>query len=133
MSLCCLQSGDRQWHVPPCSIRSIGQARLGFEPTSSHFHVIEFVEVEGACIGVDIYSSKTTAWIYKESKWGPNSCVTIERSEEMRSSEIVHLNDCLHIMGYSGFYAQILTVDMKGETWRKILWPRGSSPSIHQA
>ena len=40
-----------KWHVLPCSIRSIGQARLGFDPTSSHFHVIEFVEVEGACVG----------------------------------------------------------------------------------
>jgi hypothetical protein len=30
--------------------------------------VIEFVEVEGACIGVEIYSSKTTAWIFKESE-----------------------------------------------------------------
>jgi hypothetical protein len=28
--------------------------------------VIEFVEVEGACVGVEIYSSKTAAWIFKE-------------------------------------------------------------------
>jgi hypothetical protein len=48
-------------------------------------------------------------------------------------SEIVYLNGCLHIMGYSGAYPQILAVDMEGETWRKIPWPRGSSPSIHQA
>jgi hypothetical protein len=37
---------------------------------SSHFKVIEFVEVKGACVGVEIYSSKTAAWIFKESKWG---------------------------------------------------------------
>ena len=36
-------------------------------------------------------------------------------------------------MGCSGFYPQILIVDMEGETWRKIPCPRGSSPSIHQA
>ena len=56
------------WHVLPHSIRSVRQARLGFEPTSSHFHVIEFVEVEGACVGVEIYSSKTAIWIFKESE-----------------------------------------------------------------
>jgi F-box interacting protein len=118
------------------SIHSIGEAQLGFDPTtSSHFHVIEYIEKEqdDECKGVDIYSSKTAAWICKESKWGPNTCVTIERSEEMRSSETMYLNGCLHIMGYSRVYSQILAVDMEGETWRKIHCPRGSSPSIHQA
>ena len=73
---------------------------------SSHFHMIEYIEEEqfDQCRGVDIYSSKTIAWIYKESKWGPNTCVTIERSEEMKSSETMYLNGCLHIMGYSGVY-----------------------------
>jgi hypothetical protein len=42
---------------------------------SSHFHVIEFIEVEGACIGMEIYSSKTAGWIFKESKWGEGSIV----------------------------------------------------------
>jgi hypothetical protein len=97
--------------------------------------VTEYIEEEhdDECKGVDIYSSKATTWIYKESKWGPNTCVTIERLEEIRSSETVYLNGCLHIMGYLGAYPQILAVDMEGETWRKIPWPRGSSPSIHQA
>ena len=76
-------------------------------------------------MGVDIYSSKTTAWIYKESKWEANTCVTFERSK------IAYLNGCLHIMEYSQYY--ILAVDMEGETWRKIPRPRGSLPSIHQA
>ncbi|XP_066361093.1 F-box protein At5g07610-like [Miscanthus floridulus] len=41
---------------------SIGEARLGFDPTtSSHFHVIEYVDVDGMCTGVEIYSSKTAA------------------------------------------------------------------------
>ena len=97
---------------------------MGFDPkASSHFHVIEYIEEEQdhECKGVDIYSSKTAAWFYKESKWGPNTCVTIERSEEMRSSKTIYLNSCLHIMGCSGFYPQILIVDMEGETWRKFL------------
>jgi hypothetical protein len=28
------------------------------------------MEEDGQCLGVDIYSSKTTTWIFKESKWG---------------------------------------------------------------
>jgi hypothetical protein len=68
--------------------------------------VIEYIDEEQGdeCMGVDIYSSKTAAWICKESKWGKNTCVTIERLEDMRSSETVYLNGCLHIMGYSRFY-----------------------------
>ncbi|XP_066385264.1 putative F-box protein At3g10430 [Miscanthus floridulus] len=59
------------WVLPP-SIYVVGQARLGFDPTaSSHFHVIEFVEEEDIdCLGMEIYSSQTTAWMYQESEWG---------------------------------------------------------------
>ena len=38
---------------------SVGEARLGFDLiASSHFHVIEYVDVDGMCIGVAIYSSE---------------------------------------------------------------------------
>jgi hypothetical protein len=42
---------------------AIGEARLAFDlTTSSCFHVIEYVDGEDTvCIGVEIYSSKTTA------------------------------------------------------------------------
>ena len=95
--------------------------------------MIEYIEEEqdDECKGVDIYSSKIAAWICKESKWGPDTCVIIERSEEIRSSETVYPNGCLHIMVYSGFYPQILAVDMEEETCRKIPCPRGSSSSTH--
>ena len=108
---------------------------MGFDPiSSSHFHVIEYIEKEqfDECRGVGIYSSKTTAWIHKKSKWGRSASVTIERSDR-RTSETMYLNSCLHIMGYWWGCQQILVVDMKGETWRKIPCPLGSSPSIHQA
>jgi hypothetical protein len=108
---------------------------LGFDPSaSSHFYVIEFIQEEpdDECKGVDIYSSNTAARMCKESKWGPNTCVTIERLEEIRSSQTVYLNSCLHIMGYWGVYPKILVVDIEGETWRKIPRPHGSDPSIHQ-
>ena len=53
--------------VLPPRIHSVGEARLGFDSTaSSHFHVFEYMEEDGQCMGMDIYSSKTTAWIFKE-------------------------------------------------------------------
>ena len=84
---------------------------MGFDPTaSSYFHVIQYVEDEGECIGVEIYSSKTVALTYKESEWcqGTNVACFISSS--------VFLNGFLHIMGYSEGYSQILTVNMEGNT-----------------
>jgi F-box interacting protein len=76
---------------------SVGEALLGFDPTtSSYFHVIEYVDVDAVCAGVEIYSSKTAAWIYEESKWGEHTDVTFYRSSS------VFLNGCLHIMRRSG-------------------------------
>ena len=77
-------------------IYSIGEARLGFDLiASSHFHVFEYMEGDGQCVGVDIYSSKTIAWIFKESKWVEESEWTLSKSTTM------FLNSCLH---YIGFY-----------------------------
>ena len=89
---------------------------------SSHFHVIEFIEVEGPCIGVKIYSSKTTTWIFKESKWGEG---IVLRSK----SRSVFLNGFMHMLQYS----VIVVVDMEGNTWRTICKPGGAKMSIHQA
>jgi hypothetical protein len=84
---------------------SVGEARFGFDSiTSSYFHVIEYVDDDGLCAGVEIYSSETTTWIYKESEWGKDTDVTFSRSPS------VFLNGCLHIMG-----------DSRG-TLRYLLW-----------
>ena len=38
----------------------VGEAHVVFDPTaSSHFHVIEYVDVNAVCVGVEIYSSQT--------------------------------------------------------------------------
>jgi hypothetical protein len=50
-------------------------------------------------VAMDIYSSKTTAWICNESKWGEDTHVTFSRLVTM------FLNGCLHIMGYSEGYS----------------------------
>ena len=87
---------------------------MAFDPTtSSHFHVIEYVDVNIVCIGMEIYSSQTTTWIYKESEWDKHTDVIFYRQQSM------FLNDCLHIMGHSREYSMILVVDMEGNTWRK--------------
>ena len=83
----------KKWRVLTRSIRSVGQARLGFDSMSSHFHVIEFVEVEGACVGVKIYSSKTVAWIFKESEWGEGIVLCSK-------SRSVFLNGFMHMLEY---------------------------------
>ena len=45
---------------------------MGFNPiVSLHFHVIEYGKKRvGESVGVSIYSSKSAAWMFKESKWG---------------------------------------------------------------
>ena len=68
--------------------------------------MIEFVEVEGACVGVEIYSSKTTAWIFKESKWGEGSIVLCSKPRS------VFLNGFMHMLEYS----TIVAMDMEGNT-----------------
>ena len=95
----------------------------GFDPTYSHFHVIEFVEVEGACFGVEIYSSKIATWIFKESKWGEGSIVLCSKSRS------VFLNGFMHTVEYS----MIVAMDIEGKTWRTIHKPGGAEISIHQA
>ena len=56
---------------------SCGLARLGFDPiVSSHFHVFEYGINDDDSLGVNIYPSKTGAWIFKESKWGEGIVVS---------------------------------------------------------
>jgi hypothetical protein len=67
--------------------------------------MIKFVEVEGACVGLEICSSKTIAWILKESEWGEGSIVLCSK---LRS---VFLNGFMHMLEYS----VIVAVDMEGK------------------
>jgi hypothetical protein len=39
----------------------------------------------------------------------------------------------MYIMRYSDGYSPILAMDIEGNTWRRIHWPSGAQPSIHQA
>jgi hypothetical protein len=60
------------------SNHSCGSACLGFDPTvSSHFHVFEYGINDDDSLGVNIYLSKTRAWIFKESEWDEGIVVSI--------------------------------------------------------
>ena len=92
-----------KWLLLPDNLRSCGEACLGFDLTvSSHFHVFEYGKMrEGESIGVSIYSSKSAAWTFKESKWGDSIIVsTYTRS--------VFLNGFMHWLEL----CQIVFVDM---------------------
>jgi hypothetical protein len=107
---------------------AVGEAHLAFDPTASaHFHVIEYVDVHAVCVGVEIYSSQTAVWIYKESEWGEQTDVIFCRQPS------VFLNGCLHTIGHSRRYSMIFAMDMEGNTWRKIDRPDGLHHSMHHA
>jgi len=84
-------------------------ARLGFDPTvSSHFHVFEFVEIDdGTVAGVEIYSSETGAWSYKESQWN-------YETDLFENSPSVFINGLLH---FSTIQFEVVAVDVEGESW----------------
>ena len=112
-----------KWWILLDSNHSFGLARLGFDLiVSSYFHVIEYGNKRaGESIGVSIYSSKSAAWMFKESKLDKGVVRTYLTS--------VFLNGFMHWLELS----QIVAVDMQGKTWRKIHRPRGEAISIHEA
>jgi F-box interacting protein len=101
---------DGSW--PSGEVRT---ARLGFDPAiSSHFHVVEYVVDDGDyVIGVEIYSSKTGAWSFKENEWGTDRML-------YQSARSVFLNGFMHMLTYAH---GIVVVDMEGKTWRSIPVP----------
>jgi hypothetical protein len=104
------------------------EARLAFNPiASTQYHVIEYVDDDALYLGVEIYSSQTEAWIYKESKWEEDTDVTYYKQLS------VFFIGCMHIIGHNGEYDMILAVDMEENTWRQLDKPDGLLYSMHQA
>ena len=105
----------------PHSNLCCGLAHLGFDPTiSSHFHVVELWVRSPRVLVVSIYSSKTRAWMCKESEWGEDILVC-------KFLGTMFLNGFMHMLEVS----YMVVVDMEGKTWRKILRPPGPAMSIH--
>jgi hypothetical protein len=95
---------------------------LGFDPiVSSHFHVFEYGINDDDSLDVNIYSSKTRAWIFKESKWSEGIVVSTY-------GKGVFVNGFMHMLEFTQ-----IVVDMEGKTWRKIHRPTGHAISIHEA
>ena len=73
-------------------------------------------------LGVNIYSSKTRAWIFKESEWGEGIVVSTY-------GKGVFVNGFMHMLEFT----YIVAIDTEGKTWRKIHRPTGDAISIHEA
>ena len=112
----------KKWLLLSGSNHSCSSACFRFDPTVSHFHVFEYGINDDNSLGVNIYSSKTRAWIFKESEWGEGIVVSTH-------GKGVFVNGFMHMLEFT----QIVAVDMEGKTWRKICRPRGEAISIHQA
>ncbi|KAK8445904.1 hypothetical protein SEVIR_9G406200v4 [Setaria viridis] len=95
-------------------------AWLGFDPAvSSHFHVFEFVDkYRGLVAGMEIYSSQTGSWSYKESQWNFRTSILGDESG-------LFFNGLLHLV-----IAQfaIVAVDVEGEKWWMTTSPEHVNP-----
>ena len=93
----------KKWLLLPGSNHSCGLARLGFDSiVSSYFHVFEYEINDDDSLGVNIYSSKTGAWIFKESEWGEGIVVSTY-------GKGVFVNGFMHILEFT----LIVAVDME--------------------
>nr|CAB3495491.1 unnamed protein product [Digitaria exilis] len=88
-------------------------ARLAFDPAvSSHFHVVQY-ELDEWVTGVEICSSKTAAWSFKESEWDDDIIL-------YDTGGSVFLNGFMHM---ATFNERLAVLDMEGKTWRTIPVP----------
>ncbi|KAF7099610.1 hypothetical protein CFC21_101231 [Triticum aestivum] len=113
----------RRWvALPPGSLapdEPLTLARLAFDPAvSSHFHVLQFKGARwGGCItGVSIYSSKSGAWIRRES-------LLVEKILLKCGATSVFFHGMLHLLGWlcplnvnDDFV--LVAVDMEGKVWK---------------
>jgi hypothetical protein len=84
--------------------------------------VFEYRINDDDSLGVNIYSSETRAWIFKESEWDEGIVVsTYEKG--------LFVNGFMHMLEFT----QIVAIDMEAKTWKKIRRPTGDAISIHEA
>lgn len=96
--------------------------RLGFDPAvSSHFRVFVLESDprppktwDHLMTGVEIFSSETRAWSYRQSEWdGGNGAVV--------GWDSLFFNGILHLTSPGS--SSLLTMDMDGRAWGRILTP----------
>jgi hypothetical protein len=85
----------RKWLLLPGSNHSCGLALFGFDPTIfSHFLMFEYGINDDDSLGVNIYSSKTGAWIFKLSEWGEGIIVSTYGKD-------VFVNGFMHMLEFT--------------------------------
>nr|CAB3465970.1 unnamed protein product [Digitaria exilis] len=133
-----LNPATEKWVAVPVRRRwtnRVQTVRLGFDPAvSPHFYVFEFQsnfddnddeygdgEGDGCVLGVKIYSSGTGAWIHKQSGWTMSILLELDfRSVFLDGVMYVIASDCV-----------IGAVDVDGETWRVIEFPRSKDSPFY--
>ena len=119
----CNPATDRWIELPPQPWANTSDARLAFDPAvSSHFHVVKICEnilgVENYVTGVDIFSSRTGAWIHGDSR-------LVEKFQVFDWRRSVFFGGMLHLFGRlkPSKESALLVVDMEGKTWKTICLP----------
>ncbi|CAL4899154.1 unnamed protein product [Urochloa decumbens] len=126
-----------QWVTVPVTRRwsnKVQTVRLGFDPVvSPHFYVFEFQldedddvdddddDHDGHALGVKIYSSAIGVWIDKQSGWS----MRIVLQTNFKS---IFLDGVLYVIATQ---CVIGTVDVKGETWSIIEFPRSEGSPFY--
>uniref|UniRef100_A0ACD5WY21 Uncharacterized protein n=1 Tax=Avena sativa TaxID=4498 RepID=A0ACD5WY21_AVESA len=112
-----------KWIVLPetDAMQGMHTASLCFEPAeSSHFRVFLLVKDKLEVTGVQVYSSKTGAWTYRQSEWGDN-CIIHDAAKSVFFNGIMHFTT-------SG--SSVVVVDMELNRWRKIPTPYSTNSSF---
>lgn len=112
-----------KWIVLPetDAMPAMHAARLCFDPAvSSHFRVFLLLTVKLQVTGLQVYSSKTGSWTYRQSGWGDN-CRVHDDAKSVFFNGIMHFTTC---------GSSLVTVDMELNTWRKIPTPHPANTSF---
>ncbi|CAL4958073.1 unnamed protein product [Urochloa decumbens] len=102
--------------LPPTEARHpVHLVRLGFDPAvPSCFYVFMFMTGDYLEVtGVEIYSSETGGWIFRQSEWEEDTTMGLD-------SETVFFNGTLYSTTPD---LSLLSIDVEGKTWRKIRMP----------
>ncbi|CAM0884513.1 unnamed protein product [Alopecurus aequalis] len=109
-----------KWSVlpPTKELHTKNIIRLGFDPTvPSRFVVFVLVQDphDEEITGVEIFSSETGRWTYKQSEWGDETSV-----DDHDESVSAFFGSTLHLTARD---SSVITVDTDGKTWHKIRMP----------
>jgi F-box interacting protein len=99
-----------------------GTMCLGFDPAMSpHFGVLMLREDQDEHVsGVEIYSSETGDWTYRQSQWDDNC-------EVNDYDKSVFFNGVMH---FATWGSSVVTVDLEGKNWRTIPTPNATHSSF---